>query len=397
MNKNDLQHLEHLENLNKKKMSLISFKKNLEYYVKITDDKIYNFLNDDVLFNLENNNKLFDILEKLNICSDKNCSDPRCNNIIILYTNKKVGSTSLWGSINLYLSNFFTTFHFHSSGDLFHLGVPNISVKQLIKILKLFKKNIIVIDIFRPIFEICVSNFFNELDFHFQRNIDIGPEVINKEIVINRFINLFEYYYERHDIDYLKDEFGLDLNFDFKSKHICHKDDNITYLKLRLCDSKEWHLILKKYLGYDFNIIKWNETKKKKEKYYNYFFDNIKIDLAIIEKIKKNISFNKYLDENEKESYFKALSSKISDKKWDFYSREQVNFYYENIFNNEVGLNYGHIGWFGNKPICNNCICSDCKEIRFNKLLKFNSYKYNHSIKKKEIDIRTKNINMVFS
>jgi len=254
----DKEGLEYLKNLNKKKMSIIKSVKVINYCEKVCNDRIFNFINDEMLFNLEYRKNILDILKKLDICIHKNCSNPRCNNIIIFYTNKKVGSTSLWSSINLYLSKYFTTFHFHASGDLFHLGVPNISVKQFIKILKLFNKNVFVIDIYRPIFEICVSNFLNEMNYHFQRNLDVGPEIINKEIIIDRFIKFFDYYYERHDIDYFKDvyEIDQDLDFDFNSKHICHKDGNITYLKLRLCDSDEWNLILKKYIGYDFKIVK---------------------------------------------------------------------------------------------------------------------------------------------
>ena len=188
---------------------------------KVYSCKIFETLSDEELFCEENKEKLKEYLHRFNICSDENCSSERCKNLFIVYTNKKVGSTSLWGSINLYLSSIFKTSHIHSSYELERIGIYDITMQQMIKIFKLFNKNVFIIDIYRPIFDICVSNFFNEINIHFQRDFDKYPEIENKDTVIKRFFKLFNDYYDNLNVDYYKEVYNINdtpNNFDFNNK-----------------------------------------------------------------------------------------------------------------------------------------------------------------------------------
>lgn len=344
---------------------------------KITDEYNFKTMLDDDLYN--NNELMENILKKLQICTNKDCKNIRCNNFFYLYTNKKVGSTCLWGSINLYLSNFFKTFHYHNIGDLEREEIYGISINQLFKILKIYNKNVIVVDIYRPIFDICVSNYFNDINIHFQRDFDLYPEFENKDTFIHRFLNLFEHYYEKHDIDYFIDEYNIPnsekifTTFNFTDKHLVYKDDSITYIKLRLCDSIDWNKILYKYIEKDFKIIKYNESKNKSwGKYYDYFNENFFITTEMYDKIKNNKYFKFYYTEEEQEKYLLKFTNRINDTNVFGFKKNEISLYYSIINKNEIKQILSHLSLESNSPICNNCECSNCITIRNNILINLN-------------------------
>lgn len=244
------------KNIKKIKENDINLKNisNISTFEHYTDDELFNNL-DYINF----------ISHKLDFCLDNDCNNPRCKNFVILYTNTKCGSTSLWSSINLFLLNLYKTFHFHNEKQLEFFEIYYISINQLIEILKKYKKNVIVIDIYRPIFDIMVSSFMNNLPYHFCKDFN-KFELKYNDNVIERFFNLFDYNYNYYNIDYFKDVYNLKTNydsFDFENKYLLYNDENITYLKLRLCDSHSWGNIFKKKFGWNIKIVKHNETKKK--------------------------------------------------------------------------------------------------------------------------------------
>ncbi len=334
---------------------------------KVYDEKHFVSMSDEELFNESNEELIKEVLKKLNICTDTTCNEPRCQNLFYLYTNKKVGSTCLWGSINLYLSKIFRTFHYHNIGDLEREKVYGLTITQLFKILKKYNKNVVVIDIYRPSFDICVSNYFNELNIHFQRDFDIYPEFENKDTFIHRFLNLFEHYYEKHNVDYFKEIYDIPTDtfteFDFEKKHLIYQDGSIKYIKLRLCDSNEWNTILEPYLnGYKFKVIKQNETKTKSwGQYYDYFNEKFFVTSKIYDKIKDNEYFKFYYSEEEQEKYLKKFEDRIKDESQFGFSDKDIVFYYSILNKNETKEILSYLSLQSNAPITGNCPCNGCE------------------------------------
>jgi hypothetical protein len=328
---------------------------------KVSEQKVFTNLSDEELFCQENKDNLKEYLKKMGMCTDEKCLNSQCKNFIIIYTNKKVGSTSLWGSINLYLSSVFKTTHIHSSYELERTGIFDINMQQFLKILQMFNKNVFVIDIYRPVFDICVSNFFNELNTHFQRDFEKYPKIENKDIVIKRFFQVFKSYYASHNVDYYKEQYqipstNIPETFNFDSKHLIYKNENITYIKLRLCDSDNWHNILSDYFGYKFKIIKFNESDKKAwGPLYKHFKENYKITTEIFNLLKDNIYFNYYYTPEEQEKYLLQFKDKIDDEnKVIHYTKEEFMFYNLLQKENEVSILYSELACNTNSPIANN-------------------------------------------
>ena len=260
--------------LNKIKESFRNSNDLLNQYGENTDsvNKAYNSFrfkkksDEEIFNNIDEYIKL--LKDKLGICFNKNCNNNRCNNFIFTYSNKKVGSTALWGSFNLFLSHKYRTFHFHSENELECLGIYNLKINQFIKILKKYKKNVMIIDIYRPIFDNCLSIFFCNLSYEFQtttKNIIENIPVIN---LIKRFNDLFMNYLNFNSCDYFMDVYDLVKkeniqNFDFEKKHLYLKDETIEYLKLRVSDTKEWNKIIRNYIKDYINIIDYNLTENK--------------------------------------------------------------------------------------------------------------------------------------
>ena len=370
-----------------------TFKK--DYKTKIYNIKTFTNVEDDKL--LENKELHNNILNHLKICVNPDCKESRCNNIIILYTNLKVGSTSLWSSFNLYLSELYTTVHWHNEVYLEKGELYSISIKKLIELLKYYKKNVFVIDIYRPILDICISNYFNEANVNFQRDFNLDNDFDKKEIFINRFNKLFNYYYNKLNVDYFKEIYNLPYNFekfDFNKKYLLYEDETIRYIKLRLCDFDELHKILtpllnkdneieneiknKLLMNYDNNetsenmnikYIKYNETKDKGwGNYYEYFKENYLISPEIFELIKNNEYFLFYYTQEEQNSYLKKYSNKISNSTiMESYNEDELKFYFKILNENEAGFNYGYLSTHSNKPLITNCICKECNNNR-NKL-----------------------------
>lgn len=349
---------------------------------KVYNYKVFNTISDEELFCQENKDNLKEYFKKIGICCHDNCLSQSCKNIFIVYTNKKVGSTSLWGSINLYLSSIYKTTHIHSSFDLERLQIYDITMLQFLKILKLFNKNVFIIDIYRPIFDICVSNYFNELNLHFQRDFDKHPEIENKNIIIERFFKLFNKYYDIHNVDYYKEIYdipNIPNTFDFDNKHLVYKDDNLTYIKLRLCDSDNWDDILSKYTGYKFKNIKFNESEKKScGPLYKYFKDNFTITTEIYELLKNNIYFKYYYTPEEQDKYLQQFTRINDDNIIIPYNKIQQDFYNLLIKENETNIIYSYINNNHNRPIAHNS--SSKKNINSNQEKILNNEIYNLEI-----------------
>ena len=134
--------------------------------------------------------------------------------------------------------------------DLLNDKISSINVYDLIRngefINEKSKKQrkIYIIDIFRTPIERKISEFFEYIcQFHFNNTEEF---IINYPVqkLIKRFNDIYPYF---SDEDYFNERYNIEYKleqFDFEKKFIIYEKNNVTYIKLRLIDSKEWSNIL---------------------------------------------------------------------------------------------------------------------------------------------------------
>lgn len=330
---------------------------------KIYNEQTFQHFTDEELFN---NHEYIDFIStKLEFCLDNNCNNSRCKNFIIIYTSPKVGSTALWSSLNLYLSDKFKIYHFHNNLQLEFFDIYYISINQLIKIFKKYNKNVFIIDIYRPLFDILVSSFFNDLPFHFSKDF-VNYNFKEPKNILERFFCLYDNSLDYFNIDYFREIYGNKCpikNFNFDNKFLYLEDGSLKFVKLRLCDFLEWDKILYQLLGYKIKIIRYNQTINKSiGKYYDYFNNNFKISKIDFENLKNDPNLNFYYSDKEKENYLNKFKNKICDTYIiDKYPIEFIDFYYFMIKENKCVSLLGDTVHESNKTLVLNCICNNCK------------------------------------
>lgn len=366
----------------------ITFQQILDYKYNDSDEYInnelmYNLVQkkiDDNLINSNNCNYFEKILKKIGICPKNcKCKNNKCNNIIIIFSKRKSGSTSLWSSFNIFLPNYIK-FHLHDDNDLIKLGLPFLKIEQFISIMNFFNKNIFVFDIYRPVFDTMMSLYMFTLPVIFQRHIkDLGK--LKKELFIKRFLNFRKYLYDLSDNDLffnlLKNKINFNT-FDHINKYLFFEDKNIKYYKLRLCDSKNWGNILSNIFKTKIIIVKINDTLKKEVigEIYSYLNDNLYIDAEFYNIIKDNKNFLFYYNNEEQTNYLSKLKLKNKDEIPTLFPVELINFYMHILSKNESVYLFDKDSRPTNLPLIFDCYCDNCQnkrnKIKLSLLLKEN-------------------------
>ena len=219
---------------------------------------------------------------------------------IFIYCPPKVGSTTLVSSFRMTMNKLANVIHVHNEVMLEVLtGIKNIKVVELIEYISTKVEKMYVIDIYRTPIERKMSEYFDKLSFHFN-----NTEDSIKQFSIDRIIDRFNkiYPFLEYD-DYYSNTYNIDTSngFNFEDKYMIHQNNNITYLKLRLMDSKEWSKILSKVFCREIIIIEDYLTKDKvlgpkyKEFKTNYLLPcNFYTDLC-----KDSANLSKYLSSDE--------------------------------------------------------------------------------------------------
>jgi hypothetical protein len=271
-------------------------------------------------------------------------------NYFIVYSGMKTGSTSLWYSIYLNTidttnyNNSYRTHHWHNDTILLEKYKTILNINQFINILDINNKNIIVADIYRPIFDQCLSIYLNDLHLYFQFDINNLNKYIkniqnNIKIIQDRFNEIFMNLYNSVNNDFYFEKYDIDCSvnsFDFDKKHIYYKKNNISYLKLRLCDTNKWPQILEPILKkQNIKILHLNETNQK----YNFdlkelFMETYKIPKNMYEMIKNNKYFKYYYNEEEQTIYLQKFKDKISE-----FSINIENKFFSNVILNNNLIN----------------------------------------------------------
>jgi len=313
------------------------------------------------------NNKIF---------NNKNGLYKTNKDIVFVYTQPKVGSTTLVSSIRISASDKFTVIHVHDESTLkIVLGIENVTINEIIKYNSYLGHNVYVIDVYRTPIERKMSVFFEEISaFHFNHVEEI-VNTYNVKKVIKRFNDIFPFlalkdnYIDVYDI-------ANKEPFDFEKKYICQKIDNVTYIKLRLKDSNEWGKILSNLLGKEIIIVEdYKTTNKKISNLYQRFKNEYKVPRNFFEDIKSCKLLNYYYSEQERVSYVQDWSQKLTDEYTPF-NDDLYNSYIKICLENQK---YNFIQ--NEHYIDSGCLCKHCSNKRFQILIKAkNGLKINEKI-----------------
>jgi len=280
---------------------------------------------------------------------------PTHQNIIFVYSQPKVGSTSLVSSIRLSVSDTFNVIHLHDESTFkVILGIENISVNDIIQYNACLGLNVYVIDVYRTPIERKMSVFFQDIaSFHFN-NLEENMNHYNINKVINRFNNIYPFLATK---DNYIDSFNISIlkSFDFNKKYICQKINNITYIKLRLKDSHEWGPILTKLLKKEIVIVQDYETENKKiSELYKLFKSIYKLPHNFFEELKYCRLLNYYYSEDEKNEYLNIWEQKTTNE-YIPYNLQLYDSYMQISLENQI-YNFIQMDHY----IDNGCICNHC-------------------------------------
>jgi len=274
-------------------------------------------------------------------------------NYVFIYTPPKVGSTSLVSSLRISLSQF-NIIHIHDEVMLNVLtGIDNVTINEIINYLACKEKNVYVIDIYRTPIERKMSEFFEKLaPYHFN-NTEENINNYSLERVIKRFNNLFLFLANG---DHYIDKYNIPLiPFNFDKKHTIQIVNNITYIKLRLCDVFIWDKILTEIFKIPIVIIKDYDTEKKTiGKLYKKFKSEYKIPINYLEQIKECKYLNYYYSPSEVKTYIDQWLKKTTDNTIG-YSEAEYNLYVSIYLENQYIADIQKEHYLDTGCVCNEC------------------------------------------
>jgi hypothetical protein len=308
------------------------------------------------------------------------------NKIIFIYTQPKVGSTSLVSSLRIFGINKFHIIHIHDEVMLKVLKeIDDVTINEIIAYNKYIGKEVYVIDIYRSPIERKISAYFEKIGCYHFNNIDNNVNKYNINRVINRFNKIMPYIANG---DHFLDIYPLTNKpekFDFDKKYLLVEDFGIKYIKLRLKDSNQWGSILSKLLHTSIHIVRDYETSSKPIKdLYKRFKENYKIPKNLLDDIMNDKYLNYYYNNGELNEYFNLWKNKSTIDFVSFTEDEYKLYEYLCLENNH--LDYIQL----NHYIDEGCICKACNIKRNNVADKikfgiYNNEKIIHEEAKKEL------------
>ena len=305
----------------------------------------------EYLSRLEKANNSLGILNNLYIEKNKN--------LIFIYCQPKVGSTTLVSSIRLCATYKYSVIHLHNEIMLKVLyKITDVTILDIIKYNKFLGKNVFVFDIYRSPIEHKFSTFFENINtYHFNCSVEI-LKTYDIQRLINRFNKIFPYLYNN---DKYKQKYKITIpeNFDFNKKYIFQDIDGIKYIKLRLNDVNEWKNILKQILGVDIHIINDYETDNKPlGEIYKVFKKEYSIPENLFKLIEDDEGLSFYYSKQERIAYLNSWRKKTTSDVIS-YNCLEYNMYktlsLENTYMPKIQMDH---------YIDNGCICLGCIQKR---------------------------------
>jgi hypothetical protein len=308
---------------------------------------------------------------------------------IFIYTPPKVGSTTLVSSLRLSLGAGFSVIHIHDETMLHVLtGITNVSINDIIKYLANIGKTVYVIDVYRTPIERKMSEFFEKISpYHFNNS----EENINKysiKRVTERFNKVFPHL---ENGDHYVDKYNIPVRaqFDFDKKYLVQKVNNVTYVKLRLCDSSMWGVFLSVIFGSEVAIVSdYQSSQKTIGDLYARFKNEYLIPVNFMDTIRNCNQMRLYYSEEERKQYLDMWAAKTCGPTIP-YTPEEYKFYINLCLENQY-INDIHVEHY----IDNGCSCRLCSSKRGAMFLKAKRGENIDRIVHTElINERTQNIN----
>lgn len=275
--------------------------------------------------------------------------------LIFVYSAPKVGSTSIVSSLRIFGSDKVDVIHIHDEEMLKVLAhIQNVTVNELILFNKYLGKDVYVINVYRSPIERKISAFFEKIGSYHFNNEDSKINRYNIVKVINRFNNIFPYiglgdhFIDKYNINY-PDKFNI-IN-----KYLLVKENDISYITLRLKDSDSWGTILSNIFGFNIHTIKDYESDKKAIKdLYRLFKMNYRIPKNFLKNIKNCKYLNYYYSNEEINSYYNEWTVK-SDLEREGYSSEEYKLYEKITIENS---HFDHVQF--DHYMDEGCVCKAC-------------------------------------
>ena len=251
------------------------------------------------------------------------------NRLLFVYSAPKVGSTSIVTSLRIFGLENIDTIHIHDEEMLQVLGhIKGITINELILFNKYLGKDVYVINIFRNPIERKISSFFEKIGSYHFNTTDQNVNKYNVEKVINRFNNIFPYI---ETSDHFIDKYNITIPecFNYQQKYLLVKENDITYISLRLKDSVYWGTILTNIFGFNIRIVKdYESTNKPIKDIYNLFKQNYKIPINFLDEIINCKYLKYYYSSDELKEYYNEWNLKSTSLK-NSYTQDQYRVYQE--------------------------------------------------------------------
>jgi hypothetical protein len=249
--------------------------------------------------------------------------------LLFVYSAPKVGSTSIVTSLRIFGLENIDTIHIHDEEMLQVLGhIKGITINELIIFNKYLGKDVYVINIYRNPIERKISSFFEKIGSYHFNTTDQNVNKYNVEKVINRFNNIFPYI---ETSDHFIDKYNITIPecFNYQQKYLLVKENDITYISLRLKDSVYWGTILTNIFGFNIRIVKdYESTNKPIKDIYNLFKKNYKIPINFLDEIINCKYLKYYYSSDELKEYYNEWNLKSTSLK-NSYTQDQYRVYQE--------------------------------------------------------------------
>ena len=298
---------------------------------------------------------------------------PDINDFIFIYTPPKVGSTTLVSSLRISLGKSYNVIHIHDEVMLSVLtGINDVTIIEIIKYLSSINKNVYVIDVYRTPIERKMSEFFEKISPYHFNNSEENLKNYSIKRISDRFNKVFphiengDHYFEKYNIE-------TPVLFNFEKKYTIQEIENVKYIKLRLCDSSQWSIILTTIFQTDIVIIDDYTTERKSiGELYKRFKNEYKLPSNFFEEIKNNKYLNFYYSIEEINIYLNYWKNRMCDV-FTSYTEIEYNFYINLCLENQYfpDIQIQHY-------IDNGCYCKYC------------------SLKRRDIFFRSKNGEKIF-
>jgi hypothetical protein len=317
------------------------------------------------------------------------------NKLVFVYSAPKVGSTSIVSSLRLFGTDKFSVIHIHDEEMLKVLGhINGITVNEIILYNKHLGKDVYVIDVYRSPIERKISTYFEKIGAYHFNNTDENVNKYNISGVINRFNKLIPHLAnDDHFID--KYDIKIPGHFDYNNKYLLVKENEITYIKLRLKDSPFWGPILTNIFGSRICIVKDYESANKPIKDLYLSFKSVyRIPLNLLDDIMQCKYLKYFYSEIEQQEYYNQWIN-LSTTNFVSYTIDQYKMY------EELTLENAHIDYIQlNHYMDEGCGCKACdikRAIITNKVMRGISLSNTDQIKHEEAKTQliTKRVNQV--